>query len=38
MFEQALGTARIFQMDMTVIFTTLVDMCILLTRSGEAAM
>ncbi|CAG8765376.1 15693_t:CDS:2, partial [Acaulospora colombiana] len=37
MFEQALGTARIFQMDMTVIFTMLVDMCLLLTKSGEAA-
>ncbi|CCA68133.1 hypothetical protein PIIN_02000 [Serendipita indica DSM 11827] len=37
-YEEALYSARVFRADMTVIFTMMVDMCMRLSKGGEAAL
>jgi hypothetical protein len=38
LFEEALFSAGIFQIDMTVIFTSMVDMCLRISEGGVASL
>lgn len=37
-YEEALFSASIFQIDMTIVFTSMVDMCIRISEGGPGAL